>query len=470
MGGDSNRRFAMRPRIWLVLALLAVALVATLAACGGGDEEGAEGTTPAATGGGETTPGGGETIKIGHLSTCEGPFAVFYDATTAGAMLPLVERGAKPSGPKGSDGASNATVAGHPIQMEWGCSDATPDRAVDEARRLVEEEGVDILIGPLSGSEGIAVANYAKEQPGVTFLNGSSAAQDTTLKVQAENFFRWGGDGAQWMAGLGDYAYSELGWRSAVVIGDDYDFPYTQAAGFVAEFCALGGDVVQRLWPPLGEEDYTSYIAQLEDADGFLLNVTGTGTLAFVRQYDELRGNIADEIVASTVSVDPNVLKELGDRVVGVVTAGPTAADSGDPQMDAYLAAMKQAYPDLPAGSLFDVLYYDAMEALAEALEEADGDLSNNHAKLREALAGLTLDAPNGDTTLDENRNSVAPNFVFQVVADTSGDGVPDVQTLKEIPDVDQTFAGFFDDSTPSPDRTHPECKKATPPPWTSGG
>jgi branched-chain amino acid transport system substrate-binding protein len=465
----------MRRKTWLVLAVLVVALAATLTACGGDDDgegEDAAGTAPAtaATGGEETTHAEGEPIRIGHLSTCEGPFAVFYDATTAGAVLPLIQRGATPSGEKGSDGVSNATIAGHPVEMVWGCSDATPDVAVEEARRLVEEEGVDILIGPLSGSEGIAVANYAKEQPGVTFLNGSSAAQDTTLKVQAENFFRWGGDGAQWMAGLGDYAYNELGWRTAVVIGDDYDFPYTQAAGFVAEFCSLGGDVVQRLWPPLGEEDYSSFIAQLEDADGFLLNVTGTGTLAFVRQYDQLRGNLADEIVASTVSVDPNVLAELGDRVVGVVTAGPVAADSDDPRMQEYLADMKEAYPEVPAGGLFDVLYYDAMVALVEALEQVEGDLSDGHAALREALASLELDAPNGDTTLDDNRNSVAPNFVFEVVEDTTGDGTPDVQTLKEIPDVDQTFGGFFDESTPSPDRENPECRKATPPPWTSGG
>src|SRR5918996_1104143 len=457
----------MRLRAWLVLTLLALALAlaGTVTACGGDDEGEAEGTTPTKTGGDETTEAEGAPIKIGHLSTCEGPFAVFYDATTAGAVLPLIERGAT-----GSDGISNATVAGRPVEMVWGCSDATPDRAAEEARRLVEQEGVDILIGPLSGSEGIAVANYAKEQPGVTFLNGSSAAQDTTLKVQAENFFRWGGDGAQWMAGLGDYAYTELGWRTAVVIGDDYDFPYTQAAGFVAEFCSLGGDVVQRLWPPLGEEDYSSFIAQLEEADGFLLNVTGTGTLAFVRQYGELRGNLADQIVASTVSVDPNVLAELGDRVVGVVTAGPVAADSEDPKMQEYLAAMSEAYPDVPAGGLFDVLYYDAMEALLQALEQVDGDLSDDHAALRGALASLELDAPNGDTTLDDNRNSVAPNFVFQVVEDTSGDGVPDVETLAEIPDVDQTFAGFFDESTSPPDRENPQCTEATPPPWTSGG
>jgi branched-chain amino acid transport system substrate-binding protein len=448
----------------LLVAALVLAVAAVAASCGGEEEP----QQPAATEGAATDGAAeGEPIKIGHLSTCEGPFAVFYDATTAGAMLPFIQRGAKAAGEKGSAGVTGAEIAGRPVEFAWGCSDASPDKAVDEARRLVEEENVDILIGPLSGSEGIAVANYAKEQPSVTFLNGSSAAQDTTLKVQADNFFRWGGDGAQWMAGLGDYAYEELGWRTAVIIGDDYDFPYTQAAGFVAEFCALGGQVVQRLWPPLGEEDYSSYIAQIKDADGFLMNVTGTGTLAFVRQYGELRGNLADKIVASTVSVDPNVLKELGDRVVGVVTAGPVAADSDDPKFQEYLAAMKEAYPKALAGSLFDVLYYDAMEATILALEQVEGDLSDDHAKFREALAGLQLDAPNGDTALDEYRNSVAPNYVFQVVADKTGDGVPDVETLKEIPDVDQTFAGFFSPETPSPDRTNPECRKATPPPWT---
>jgi branched-chain amino acid transport system substrate-binding protein len=459
------RRAGGRPTTAIVAAaLLLLAVVA--AGCGGDDDDEAAPAEQATET--EAAEGDGEPIRIGHLSTCEGPFAVFYDATTAGAMLPLIQRGAEAAGARGNEGVTGAEIAGRPVEIVWGCSDATPDKAADEARRLVEEENVDILIGPLSGSEGIAVANYAKEQQGVTFLNGSSAAQDTTLKVQAPNFFRWGGDGAQWMAGLGAYAYNDLGWRTAVIIGDDYDFPYTQAAGFVAEFCSLGGEVVQRLWPPLGEEDYSSYIAQLEDADGFVLNVTGTGTLAFVRQYEELRGNLAERIVASTVSVDPNVLKELGNRVVGVATAGPVAADSDDPKFQEYLADMKEAYPDLAAGSLFDVLYYDAMEATILALEEVDGDLSDDHAGFREALQNLELDAPNGDTTLDEYRNSVAPNYVFRIVADTTGDGVPDVETLKEIPDVDQTFGGFFDPETPTPDRENPECREATPPPWAT--
>ena len=472
----STRRDARGPLLWLfAVALALVALMAGAAGCGGDEEDdggaAAEETTTAAETGGADTGAAieGGAIKIGHLSTCEGPFAPFYDSTTAGAMLPLIERGGTPAGGKGSDGVSGATVAGRPVELAFGCSDATPDRAVEEARRLVEDEGVDILIGPLSGSEGIAVANYAKEQPGVTFLNGSSAAQDTTLKVQADNFFRWGTDGAQWMAGLGAYAYKELGWRRVVTIADDYDFPYTQNAGFVAEFCSLGGEVVERIWPPLGEEDYSSYIAQIPsgDIDGFYLSVTGTGTIAFAQQYEQLRGNLAEAIVAGSVAVDPNVLKELGDRMVGVVSAGPVAGDSQEPAFTEYMDALKQAYPEVVGGSLFDVLYYDAMEAALLALEEVSGDLSDNQAAFREAMANLTLEAPNGPTTLDENRNAVAPNYLFEVTEDTTGDDVPDVQTLAEVPDVDQTFAGFFSADTPTPDRTNPKCVEGEPPPWT---
>ena len=167
-------------------------------------------------------------------------------------MIPLIRRGGEAAGSKPSDGVTGAEVAGHPIELVFGCSDATPDKAAEEARRLVEQENVDILIGPLSGSEGIAVAEYSKSQPDVTFVNGTSGAQDTTLKVQSPNFFRWNTDGAQWMAGLGDYAYNELGWRNVVTLADDYDFPYTQVAGFVAEFCSLGGTVEKRIWPPTG--------------------------------------------------------------------------------------------------------------------------------------------------------------------------------------------------------------------------
>jgi branched-chain amino acid transport system substrate-binding protein len=455
-------------RLWILFAALVLALAAIATGCGG-DEEGA-GQTGGATTGGQAT---GEAIKIGIFANNEGPFAPFEGQTWGGAMLPLINRGATPVSGDPTKGVENAVIAGHPIELVYGGSDATPDKAVEEARRLVEQEKVDILVGPLSGSEGIAVANYSKEQPGVTFVNGISGAQDTTLKVRSPNFFRFHNDGTQWTAGLGDYAYNTLGWRNVVTIGDDYDFPYSQIAGFVAEFCSIGGNVTKRLWPPLGEEDYSSYITQIpEDVDGFFMGVGGTGTVAFVKQYEQLRGNLADRIMGGIFMTDPVILKELGNQVVGVVTAGMTAGDSQESSYLDYSSALDTAYPDLKgtASSVFAYGYYTAMEAIAQALEQVKGDLSDGHSAFNDALANLELDAPLGTIKLDENRQAIMDNFLQQIVKDNTGDDVPDVKTIKTIPQVDQTFAGAFSPETPSPDRTHPPCKKGTPPPWTKQG
>jgi len=455
-------------RLWILFAALVLALAAIATGCGG-DEEGA-GQTGGATTGGQAT---GEAIKIGIFANNEGPFAPFEGQTWGGAMLPLINRGATPVSGDPTKGVENAVIAGHPIELVYGGSDATPDKAVEEARRLVEQEKVDILVGPLSGSEGIAVANYSKEQPGVTFVNGISGAQDTTLKVRSPNFFRFHNDGTQWTAGLGDYAYNTLGWRNVVTIGDDYDFPYSQIAGFVAEFCSIGGNVTKRLWPPLGEEDYSSYITQIpEDVDGFFMGVGGTGTVAFVKQYEQLRGNLADKIMGGIFMTDPVILKELGNQVVGVVTAGMTSGDSQESSYLDYSSALDTAYPDLKgtASSVFAYGYYTAMEAIAQALEQVKGDLSDGHSAFNDALANLELDAPLGTIKLDENRQAIMDNFLQQIVKDNTGDDVPDVKTIKTIPQVDQTFAGAFSPETPSPDRTNPPCKKGTPPPWTKQG
>lgn len=455
-------------RLWILFAALVVALAAIAAGCGGDDEE--AGQTGGATTGGQAT---GEAIKIGIFSNNEGAFAPFEGQTWGGAMLPLINRGATAVSGDPTEGVEGAVIAGHPIEIVYGGSDSTPDKAVEEARRLVEQEKVDILVGPLSGSEGIAVANYSKEQPGVTFVNGISGAQDTTLKVRSPNFFRFHNDGTQWTAGLGDYAYNELGWRNVVTIGDDYDFPYSQIAGFVAEFCSIGGKVTERLWPPLGEEDYSSYITQIpEDVDGFFMGVGGTGTVAFVKQYGQLRGNLSDKIMGGIFMTDPVILKELGDQVVGVVTAGMTAGDSQESSYLDYSSALDTAYPDLKgtASSVFAYGYYTAMEAIAQGLEQVEGDLSDGHSAFNDVLSNLELDAPLGTIKLDENRQAIMDNFLQQIVADQTGDDVPDVKTIKTIPQVDQTFAGFFSPETPSPDRTNPECKTADPPPWTKQG
>jgi len=448
-----------------------VAACAAFAACG--SESSNEGAPSSA--GGESNTSGGEPIKIGFLSDCEGAFGSFFEPTASGANLALIKfAGAKPAGDKPTDGVTGAKIAGKDVEIVgYGCADDTADKAIEETRRLMEQEDADVLIGPLSGDEGIAVANYAKEHPDKTFVNGIAGAQDSTLKVQAPNFFRFHPDGAQWSAGLGDYAYNKLGWKNAAIIGDDYSFPYTSLAGFVAEFCAVGGQIPKRVWAPLGEEDYSSYISQIpKDVDGLYVGIGGSGLISFIKQYEEQRGRVDTERMLGNVFWDdPLVLKEVGKSLVGGVTSAMTAADSDSPEVAAYIQGLKDNYGDEIAGagpSVFTYGYYTGMTALIKALEASGGDVADQ-SKLQAELAKTTLsgdEAPWGDVKLDSNRQAISNVFLKKIVEDTTGDGVPDVQTFAQVNDVDQTFNGAFSAETPAPDRENPKCEAGEAPPW----
>ena len=258
-----------------------------------------------------------QTVKIGLLATLEGPFAAGGQDGMRGAELAVKQRG--------------GTVAGKKIEIIKASSDAKPDVAVNATRKLVEQDKVDIMVGPLSGSEGIAVKNYSKTQPNITFINGSSGAQATTLVDPSANFFRFNTEGAQWMVGLGEYALKNKGYKKMALIAEDYAFPYSQVQGFMTEYCKLGGHVTHKAWVPLGGKDYSSVIAKLPgDVDALLVVLGGADAVNFLTQYEQAGGN--KPFVGGSITVDQTVLNFKGKRresLLGTPSAGPMA-DSYD--------------------------------------------------------------------------------------------------------------------------------------------
>ncbi|NYJ04119.1 ABC transporter substrate-binding protein [Petropleomorpha daqingensis] len=445
-----------------VVAVVGAAVLALTACGGGGGSSSSSSETAAAP---ADAPEGA--IKIGVLTTCGGPFATFEAESLSGAKYALIkDAGGKADGQKPQDQVTGATIAGKPIAVSYGCSDATPDKAVAEARRLVENVGVQILLGPLSGDEGVAVANYAKSHPDVTFVNGTSGAQSTTLSVQAPNFFRFGGDGAQWMAGLGTYAYKTLGWKKVAILGEDYSYPYTQAAGFVSEFTSLGGEVTARSWVPLTQTDWSSPVAQLpRDVDGVLLLTGGTNTVAAEKAFIQIGKDPGKFLLGGSSVMDPTSFT-VGDQLEGLVGGSPVPLGGTDAEWKGYVDGFTKEFPDVPGDSLFTVLYYDGMEAILQGLDQVKGDLSDKSAAFQQALTGLKPTFPNGQVSLDANRNSVQPAYVVQIVKDGGQLGFKVVETIDQV---DQTFGGLFSADSPDPSRDEPAKATGNPPPWSNG-
>ena len=302
-------------------------------------------------------------------------------------------------------------------------SDAKPDVAVNATRKLVEQDKVQIMVGPLSGGEGIAVKDYAKTQPNVTFINGGSGAQATTLVNPAPNFFRFNTEGAQWMAGLGKVAYDK-GYKRMMVIAEDYAFPYSQVQGFMTEYCKVGGKVPLKAWVPLGGKDYASVIARIpKDVDALLVVLGGADAVNFLNQYEQAGGD--KPIVGGSITVSQDVLNYRGKRresLLGTLSAGPLADAYDGAEWKKFVADYKKNFPDgYPSPSLFAYVYYMNMKAALDGLAAVNGDLSDGGTKYRDALSKLTLKTPTGDVKLDANRQAIGTTFITEVVKDDKG-------------------------------------------------
>ena len=211
-----------------------------------------------------TAPSGqaASTIKIGYINATIGPFAGPAPEITKGINIALKE--------------FKSQINGKKIVIIEEASDATAALALEKAKKLVEKDKVDIVFGPLSGDEGVAIANYAKKTPKVTFINTTSSASEATNRVKAPNFFRFHGDAAQWSGGVGEIAYNTLGYKRVAIVADDYSFPYANAGGFATGFCKAGGVIVAAQWPALGTKDYSSVIAALpKDIDAIYAGLGG---------------------------------------------------------------------------------------------------------------------------------------------------------------------------------------------------
>lgn len=391
-----------------------------------------------------------EKLKIGMLATLSGALTSGGEDGVRGAQIALKQRGGK--------------IAGREVEFIIAATDASPDSALRAARKLVEQDKVQLILGPLSGSEGIAMRDYSKTVPNVTVVDASSGALETTYVNPSPNYFRFNSNGAMWMAGLGDYVFKDKGYKKLAVIGEDYSFPYTQVFGFALGYCKAGGQIVQRQWVPLGTKDFGSVIANIpDDVDAVFLGLGGGDSVNFLNQYGQTGGKA--KFVGGSIMVDQTVLSSRGAAkrlLVGTPSSGGVADAWDDPKWKAWVKAYQDAFPAdkrFASPSLFATNYYNAFNGMAAGLEKVNADLSDGGAKFRAELAKVELDAPNGPIKLDDDRQAIATTFITEVVEAANGELTN--KFVRTVPNVSKTM-GLSAEAFKAvglPSRTNPECK-----------
>jgi branched-chain amino acid transport system substrate-binding protein len=412
-----------------------------------------------------------EPVRVAVLVECSGPLDSFRQPMLAGAQLPFIRRGAVRKGHSPDDGLTGAEAGERPVELIEGCTEVGDlTLLITETRRLIETEGADVIISPAGETEGLVMRRIAARHPDTTFLL-ASAARDATLRRPSPNLFRFVADGAQQAAGLADHARRDLGWRRAALVFDDFPFSWEAAAGFVAEFCALGGSVVAReVYTGSAAPDRALAARLAREVDGVALVSTFFSPAHFLRAYSRHVGRLPRRLVLNGFGFTlPGALPPGGVDLNGVIIGGDFPLASEPPRWRRYLREFERAFPGLESGLVNSALgftVYLSTEAVARALERSGGEVGARQHRLRDALHALAFDGPAGPVRLDRNRQAIVSVHLRRIAG--RGRAVY-TRPFRVVRDVEQTFAGAFDARTPAPSRELPRCRRGPVPPWARG-
>lgn len=341
-----------------------------------------------------------EPIRVGFLTALTGALAQPGKEMQNGIELMLREH--------------RQMLAGRPIQLTVLDTASNPSVALAKARELVEQRKVHVIIGPLAAFEAYAVAPYANTNR-VPSISPSAAADDLTQRKATPFFVRVASTSSLPTQPFGTYAAKTLGYKKIATITDDFAFGHEVVAGFQRAFEDAGGQVVQKLWPPLGTTDQGPYISQLKrDVDAVFIGFAGIAALRFLKQYQDagLKGRIP--VLANQTAVDEALLRSMGDEAVGVVSTMHYSAALDTPANRKFVAAYRQAFGGNDPG-YYSVGAYTAGLFLKQALDKVAGRIENTDGFLK-ALRGVAIeDAPGGPIRLDRHGQAVHNVYIRRV-------------------------------------------------------
>ncbi len=381
-------------------------------------------------------------LKIGFVTSETGILAANGKDMINGLQLFLEEQGGK--------------LAGREVKLIIEDDEGKPATGLTKARSLVEGQGIHVLIGPVSAAIGYAIAPYV-DQKKIPTLYPIVSADDITQRKRSAWIVRSGWASSQPSHPFGKWVYDNLGYRKIAMIGYDFAFGWEVAAGFQRTFEEAGGQVLQKLWPPLGTADFAPYITRLRrDVDAIYAVFSGADALRFGKQFAEAGLKEKLPLIGGGTFTDEHVLRVQGDEVLGVVTALHYSAALGTPANKKFAAAYEAKFRQAP--SYYSEGTYVAGIALKAALQATGGDIENVDRFLG-ALRRVDLsDAPRGPMKFDDFGNPIQNVYVRRV---EKVNGRLQNTVVHTFPNVSQFWTYKPEEflKAPAYSRDYPPCK-----------
>jgi branched-chain amino acid transport system substrate-binding protein len=304
------------------------------------------------------------------------------------------------------------TAGGRKVEYVVADTTCNPDQALTQARRLVHQEKVHFLVGPLCGHEGPAVAQVSKET-GVPLVMDAAGADSVTKWDRTPTVVRTALSASQIGHPWGEYLYNELKLRNVTFIGQDYTFGHEVTLGAVRSFTELGGKVAKIIWNPIGTKDYGPTISAVPaDTDGVSAVVVGADRIRLFEAWFNF-GMDKKKKIYGGYWMQEDALPQFDERAVGMIGNSLNyAAGINTPENKAFVDAFAKSYKRLP--SWFGESAYTAGLWTKTAIDSIQGKVEDRAAFLK-AMRSVSVKAPRGPLKLDAFDNPIQNVYVSKI-------------------------------------------------------
>jgi branched-chain amino acid transport system substrate-binding protein len=333
-------------------------------------------------------------FKIGLVTVRTGPIAQVGAQMEQGFSIFMKERANQ--------------LAGRDVQVVVADSGGSPSGARTKVQELIERDQVDLILGPIAAFEALAVHDYI-HQAGVPMLT-PAGAEDLTQRKADFWIVRISASSAQTNHPLGEYAAKVKGYKRVITLAEDFAYGHEQVAGFQRVFEERGGQVVKKLWPPIAVPDMSPFIAQIDNADALFVGLSGSNPIKFFRQYRQF--GVSMPVLAGATAVDEPNFKNVGEEMLGVVSAAFYSDEIDTPSNKYLIAQMKKDYDALPG--YFACTGYVGGQFIEAALQNLKGE-GDNQALMRALRSVALTDTPRGPISLDDLGNPISNVYIREV-------------------------------------------------------
>src|ERR1700732_1585911 len=337
-------------------------------------------------------------IRLGHLNSFTGGIA-YAAAVSYNAMELYFD-------------SIDWTIAGRKAEIIKEDDQFNPQVGLQKAKKLIESDKVDLIVGVQASNVALALLNYMKQQKAFYVVSG--AGTDAITWDRYPYLFRTSISAYQLSTPMAGWVYDNLG-KEVVTTASDYAGGRDVIAQFKGPYLKRGGKVLKEIWPPLGTTDFSPYLIDIKSINPPVTYdfMPGADAVRFIAQYHEFGLQEKMPLTGFTI-IDSLIIGALGKAALGVISATVYTDTVDNPESRKFVADYQAKYHALP--DLFSDYGYVAARAVDEAVKLTDGDTSNKD-KLAEAMTKVRFNAPRGPFRIDPaTHNPIQDIYVCQVV------------------------------------------------------